>query len=122
MKNVQSASGESYLAIDLKSPDLFFDTKYVGLFIRNVDYLLNLRIVSNEKIGSVIRYDYDKYLWIGVWLNTYAQLNIPSPIFFNTENIMNDIRMMYFGKQSEEEIIKSIRDNFYNKKYLFLMV
>ena len=43
----------------------------------------------------------------GIWLNTYAQLNIPSPIFYNVENVMNDLRMMYFGKQSEDEIINS---------------
>lgn len=41
----------------------------------------------------------------------------PKSDFYNVENVMNDLRMMYFGKQSEDEILNAIRKNWYDNKY-----
>jgi hypothetical protein len=113
----KSASGKTYWVIDLKSTNQFFDSKSSGLIIKSFDLSLLPQIHESDYLGSIVRYDYDKYLWVAVWLNTYAQLNIPSPVFFNVENVMNDLRMMYFGKQSEDEILNSIRNNWQSGKY-----
>ena len=113
----KSASGKYYDVYDMTSSNRFFsdsDLKIMG----SSEIIETFKgIYQGDLIGSIVRYEYDKYLCVGIWLNTYAQLNIPSPIFYNVENIMNDIRMMYFGKQSEDEIIGSIRKNWYDSKY-----
>lgn len=114
----KSASGKIYDVYDISSPNKFFDDsdlKIVGG--RELTESFKNFIFTNDQIGSVVRYEYDKYLWVAIWLNTYAQLNIPSPIFYNVENIMNDLRMMYFGKQTEDEILQTIRNNWYSGKY-----
>ena len=113
----KSASGKTYSVIDLKSTNQFFDSGSSGLFIRSFQLSMLPPLYESDYLGSIVRYDYDKYLWVAVWLNTYAQLNIPSPVFFNVENVMNDLRMMYFGKQSEDEILNSIRNNWQSGKY-----
>ena len=113
----KSASGKYYDVYDMTSSNRFFsdsDLKIMG----SSEIIETFKgIYQGDLIGSIVRYEYDKYLCVGIWLNTYAQMNIPSPIFYNVENIMNDIRMMYFGKQSEDEIIGSIRKNWYDSKY-----
>jgi len=113
----KSASGKTYSVIDIRNNSNFFDSASTGLRIRDFAFLSQLQIYQDDLIGSIVRYEYDKYLFMAIWLNTYAQLNIPSPVFFNVENVMNDLRMMYFGKQSEDEILNSIRKNWYDKKY-----
>lgn len=113
----KSASGKTYSVIEMSNTNQFFDSSATGLFIKDSSAITSLSIYKDDLIGSVVRYELDKYLFSGIWLNTYAQLNIPSPIFFNVENVMNDLRMMYFGKQSEDEILNSIRKNWYDKKY-----
>lgn len=113
----KSASGKTYSVIDMSNTNQFFDSNTTGLFIKDSSYITSLSIYKDDLIGSVVRYDLDKYLFSGIWLNTYAQLNIPSPIFYNVENVMNDLRMMYFGKQSEDEILNAIRKNWYDNKY-----
>jgi len=113
----KSASGKTYSVINMSSTNQFFDSSITGLLIKDASTILLSSVYKDDLVGSVVRYDLDKYLFSGIWLNTYAQLNIPSPIFFNVENVMNDLRMMYFGKQSETEILNSIRKNWYDKKY-----
>lgn len=113
----KSASGKTYSVIEMSNTNQFFDSSTTGLFIKDSSAITTSSIYKDDLIGSVVRYELDKYLFSGIWLNTYAQLNIPSPIFFNVENVMNDLRMMYFGKQSEDEILNSIRKNWYDKKY-----
>jgi len=113
----KSASGKTYSVIDMSNTNQFFDSSVTGLFIKDSSEILSNKIFKDDLIGSVVRYELDKYLMVGIWLNTYAQLNIPSPIFYNVENVMNDLRMMYFGKQSETEILNSIRKNWYDGKY-----
>lgn len=113
----KSASGKTYSVIDMSNTNQFFDSNTTGLFIKDSSYITSLSIYKDDLIGSIVRYEFDKYLFSGIWLNTYAQLNIPSPIFYNVENVMNDLRMMYFGKQSEDEILNSIRKNWYDNKY-----
>jgi hypothetical protein len=113
----KSASGKTYSVIEMSNTNQFFDSSATGLFIKDSSAITSSSIYKDDLIGSVVRYELDKYLFSGIWLNTYAQLNIPSPIFFNVENVMNDLRMMYFGKQSEDEILNSIRKNWYDKKY-----
>ena len=113
----KSASGKTYSVIDMSNTNQFFDSSVTGLFIKDSSAIVSNKVFKDDLIGSVVRYEFDKYLMAGIWLNTYAQLNIPSPIFYNVENVMNDLRMMYFGKQSEDEIINSIRKNWYDKKY-----
>jgi len=113
----KSASGKTYSVIEMSNTNQFFDSSVTGLFIKDSSTLLLSSIYKDDLVGSVVRYELDKYLMAGIWLNTYAQLNIPSPIFYNVENVMNDLRMMYFGKQSETEILNSIRKNWYDKKY-----
>ena len=114
----KSASGKTYSVIQMSNTNQFFDASVTGLFIKDSSDILLSSIYKDDLVGSVVRYEFDKYLMAGIWLNTYAQLNIPSPIFYNVENVMNDLRMMYFGKQSETEILNSIRKNWYDKKYL----
>jgi hypothetical protein len=113
----KSASGKTYSVIEMSNTNQFFDSSVTGLFIKDSSTILLSSIYKDDLVGSVVRYELDKYLMAGIWLNTYAQLNIPSPIFYNVENVMNDLRMMYFGKQSETEILNSIRKNWYDKKY-----
>lgn len=113
----KSASGKTYSVIEMSNTNQFFDSSITGLFIKDLSAITSLSIYKDDLIGSVVRYEFDKYLMAGIWLNTYAQLNIPSPIFYNVENVMNDLRMMYFGKQSETEILNSIRKNWYDGKY-----
>jgi hypothetical protein len=113
----KSASGKTYSVINMSNTNQFFDSSVTGLFIKDSSAITSSSIFKDDLIGSVIRYELDKYLFSGIWLNTYAQLNIPSPIFYNVENVMNDLRMMYFGKQSETEILNSIRKNWYDGKY-----
>lgn len=113
----KSASGKTYSVINMSNTNQFFDSSITGLFIKDSSGITSSSIYKDDLIGSVVRYELDKYLFSGIWLNTYAQLNIPSPIFFNVENVMNDLRMMYFGKQSETEILNSIRKNWYDGKY-----
>ena len=112
-----SASGKTYSVIDMSNTNQFFDSSVTGLFIKDSSAIVSNKVFKDDLIGSIVRYEFDKYLMAGIWLNTYAQLNIPSPIFYNVENVMNDLRMMYFGKQSEDEIINSIRKNWYDRKY-----
>lgn len=113
----KSASGKTYSVIEMSSTNQFFDSSVTGLSIKDSSAILSNKVFKDDLIGSVIRYELDKYLFSGIWLNTYAQLNIPSPIFYNVENVMNDLRMMYFGKQSEDEILNLIRKNWYDGKY-----
>ena len=113
----KSASGKTYSVIEMSNTNQFFDSSTTGLFIKDSSAITSSSIYKDDLIGSVVRYDLDKYLFSGIWLNTYAQLNIPSPIFYNVENVMNDLRMMYFGKQTETEILNSIRKNWYDGKY-----
>jgi hypothetical protein len=113
----KSASGKTYSVINMSNTNQFFDSSVTGLFIKDSSAILSDSIYKDDLVGSVVRYELDKYLMAGIWLNTYAQLNIPSPIFYNVENVMNDLRMMYFGKQSETEILNSIRKNWYDGKY-----
>ena len=113
----KSASGKTYSVIEMSNTNQFFDSSTTGLFIKDSSAITSSSIYKDDLIGSVVRYELDKYLFSGIWLNTYAQLNIPSPIFYNVENVMNDLRMMYFGKQTETEILNSIRKNWYDGKY-----
>ena len=113
----KSASGKTYSVIDMSNTNQFFDSSVTGLFIKDSSAIVSNKVFKDDLIGSIVRYEFDKYLMAGIWLNTYAQLNIPSPIFYNVENVMNDLRMMYFGKQSEDEILNSIRKNWYDRKY-----
>jgi hypothetical protein len=113
----KSASGKTYSVIGMSNTNQFFDSSVTDLFIKDLSSILSSSIYKDDLVGSVVRYELDKYLMVGIWLNTYAQLNIPSPIFYNVENVMNDLRMMYFGKQSETEILNSIRKNWYDGKY-----
>ena len=113
----KSASGKTYSVIEMSNTNQFFDSSVTRLLIQDSSTLLFSSIYKDDLVGSVVRYELDKYLLAGIWLNTYAQLNIPSPIFYNVENVMNDLRMMYFGKQSETEILNSIRKNWYDGKY-----
>jgi len=113
----KSASGKNYNVIDMTSSNQFFSNCDLNILEGSEIIRTFLNLFKSDLVGSIVRYEYDKYLCVGIWLNTYAQLNIPSPIFYNVENIMNDIRMMYFGKQSEEEILVSIRNNWYSSKY-----
>ena len=69
------------------------------------------------KIGSSVRYKGKNYDVIGFYYNQFAQLNIVSPILFNSSNLVKDVSSLFYGLKSNDEVKNIINDNLNSGKY-----
>ena len=82
--------------------------------------LKRLRIANQPyklQIGSQVRFEKKLYDVIGFFYNTFAQLNIISPILFNYSEIIIDVNALLFALKSNTEIEEIINKNIREKKY-----
>ena len=69
------------------------------------------------EIGSQVRFEKKPYDVIGFFYNTFAQLNIISPILFNYTEIVADVNALLFALKSNTEIEDIINKNIRERKY-----
>jgi hypothetical protein len=69
-------------------------------------------------IGSEIIYNFVPHIGIGVIRNEYAQMNVPTPLLFDPENMVNDYKALISSKFSDDEILSKINEMFRNNKYI----
>ena len=67
--------------------------------------------------GDLVNYNGNKYVVLGIVVNTYAQWNLPTPLLFNPNNIVNDYKALFNSRMSDIEINNKINDNFQAGKY-----
>lgn len=67
--------------------------------------------------GDLVNYNGNKYVVLGIVVNTYAQWNLPTPLLFNPSNIANDYKALFNSRMSDIEINNKINDNFQSGKY-----
>lgn len=67
--------------------------------------------------GDLVSYNGTKYIVLGIVVNTYAQWNLPTPLLFNPNNIVNDYKALFNSRLSDIEINNKINDNFQAGKY-----
>lgn len=88
--------------------------------IKKASDLRNARIPKQPyklEIGSQVRFEKKSYDVIGFFYNTFAQLNIISPILFNYSEIIIDVNALLFALKSNTEIEEIINENIREQKY-----
>jgi len=73
---------------------------------------------SNElDLGDIVFYNFKKYTVIGRVLNTYAQLNIKTPVLFNMDKMFEDYKNLLYSKYSDDEILNIMNDKLKGGQY-----
>ena len=67
--------------------------------------------------GDLVNYNGNKYIVLGIVVNTYAQWNLPTPLLLHPNNIVNDYKALFNSRMSDIEINNKINDNFQAGKY-----
>jgi len=69
-------------------------------------------------IGAEYLYKLKSYYVVGILNYRYAQIDIPRPILFNPENLINDFRALISSRFSLEEILQKLNKYYKDKKYI----
>ena len=73
---------------------------------------------SNElDLGDIVFYNFKKYTVIGRVLNTYAQLNIQTPVLFSMDRMFEEYKNLLYSKYSDDEILNIINDKLKGGQY-----
>jgi len=73
---------------------------------------------SNElDLGDSVFYNFKKYTVLGRVLNTYAQLNIQTPVLFSMDRMFEEYKNLLYSKYSDDEILNIINDKLKGGKY-----
>jgi len=71
-----------------------------------------------EVIGAEYLYKLKSYYVVGILNYRYAQIDIPRPILFNPEMLLNDFRNLISSRFSLKEIIDKLNKFYKDKKYI----
>lgn len=69
-------------------------------------------------IGAEYLYKLKSYYVVGILNYRYAQIDIPRPILFNPENLINDFRALISSRFSLKEILQKLNKYYKDKKYI----
>ena len=69
-------------------------------------------------IGAEYLYKLKSYYVVGILNYRYAQIDIPRPILFNPQNLINDFRALISSRFSLEEILQKLNKYYKDKKYI----
>lgn len=110
LKNIEQFKGlKPFVVLDDNQLLNLYDQFGVTEDLDKKDFIIN--------VGDLVSYNNRNFIVLGVVVNTYAQWNLPTPLLFNPSAISNDIKSLYGGRFSDEEIISRINDNFQKGKY-----
>lgn len=110
LKNIEQFKGlKPFVVLDDNQLLNLYDQFGVIEDLDKKDFIIN--------VGDLVSYNNRNFIVLGIVVNTYAQWNLPTPLLFNPSAISNDIKSLYGGRFSDEEIISRINDNFQKGKY-----
>lgn len=110
LKNIEQFKGlKPFVVLDDNQLLNLYDQFGVTEDLDKKDFIIN--------VGDLVSYNNRNFIVLGLVVNTYAQWNLPTPLLFNPSAISNDIKSLYGGRFSDEEIISRINDNFQKGKY-----
>lgn len=107
----------------------FVDENTLSDFIKNIkitidtnegDAIMGIKdfdMYNEFGVGSEVLFNFRGYVHIGNLLNTYAQMNLPTPILFDPTNLMNDYRSLLGSKLEIGEITNKVKKFLSDGKY-----
>ena len=120
---------ERKLYLDKNKGSYFVDQSTLSSFIQNIKIVIDrdetdaisriadLDMYNEFGVGSEVLFNFRSYVHIGNLLNTYAQMNLPTPILFDPTNLINDYRSLLGSKLKVGEITNKIRKFLSDGKY-----
>jgi len=74
--------------------------------------------IFNIAVGESVVFNGGKFLFLGAITNKYAQWNIPTPVLFRPNNVLNDIRSLYSSRLTEQQILDKINEKWHSLAYV----
>jgi len=120
---------ERKLYLDKNKGSYFVNQSTLSSFIQNIKIVIDrdetdaisriadLDMYNEFGVGSEVLFNFRSYVHIGNLLNTYAQMNLPTPILFDPTNLINDYRSLLGSKLKVGEITNKIRKFLSDGKY-----